>query len=141
MSSPIIKHFFGSLFARCRIRTRFAQSARSFHSQESTTGERCIMVMCPYGKVVVPRLVGQEDKRKKHGARPDRSERLLGALGIWMSGRTTKKGSDPCATEMSLERGKGESDLCLKAARCHKRVLVNEARCGEALTSASLWQW
>ena len=40
----------------------------------------------PNGKVVVPRLVGQEDKRKKHGARPDLSKRLLGTLCLWLVG-------------------------------------------------------
>ena len=51
----------------------------------------------PFGKGVVPRLVKQEDKREKHGARPDRR-------------------IDSCATKMPVERGKGGSDFSLKSA-------------------------
>ena len=74
--------------ARCGICTNLvAHSARSFHPLVSRS---CVMHHgdVHYGKVVVPRLVGQEDKRKKHGARPDRSKRLLGTVGHgWLEGR------------------------------------------------------
>ena len=67
----------------------------------------------PFGKVVVRRLV-QGDKRKKHGARHDRSKRLLGTLGLWLVGGTKKRRSGSGAAEMSMERGKGWSDFRLK---------------------------
>ena len=64
-----------------------------------------------FGKVVVLRFVGQDEKRKKQRTKPDRSKRFL----VRMSGKgTQKRRSDPCAAEMSMERSKGASDLCLK---------------------------
>ena len=71
----------------------------------------------PFGKIVVQRLVGQEDQRKKQGARRDRSKRLLGTLGLrllWRDEGVRRR--DSCATEMSMERGEGVSDFCLEAA-------------------------
>ena len=63
-----------------------------------------------FGKVVVLRFVGQKEKRKKQRTKPDRSKHLL----VQMSGGTQKRRIDPCAAEMSMERSKGASDLCLK---------------------------
>ena len=70
----------------------------------------------PFGKIVVQRLVGLEDQRKKQGARPDRSKRLLGTLGLRLLGGAKKRRSDSGAAEMSMERGEGVSDFCLEAA-------------------------
>ena len=102
--------------ARCGMCTNLvAHSARSFHPLVSRS---CVMHHgdVHYGKVVVPRLVGQEDKRKKHGARPDRSKRLLGTVGHgWLEGRRERR-SDSGAAEMSMERGKVGSDFRREAA-------------------------
>ena len=61
-------------------------------------------------------LWGQEDQRQKQGARPDRSKRLLGTLGLWLLGETKKRRSDSGAAEMSVERGNGVRDFCLEIA-------------------------
>ena len=67
--------------------------------------------------------MGEEDQRKKQGTRLDRSKRLLGTLGVRVPGGTTEGGSDFCAAEMSIERGRGGGDFHLETARCHKREL------------------
>ena len=51
---------------------------------------------------------------QKQGTRPDRSKRLLGTLGLWMLGGTMKRRIDLGAAKMSMERGKGGSNFCLK---------------------------
>ena len=56
-----------------------AQSAKSFHSQGDNS--RAIhRGDVPFGTVVVPRLVGQEDLKKKQGTGHDRSKRLCVGL-------------------------------------------------------------
>ena len=70
MSSPIIKHFFVSLFA----------VLRSLHSQESHSRVMHHGVV-PFGQVVVSRVVVQEDQRKEQRPKPDRRKRLLRTLG------------------------------------------------------------
>ena len=86
MSSPVIKHQLLSHFSlSCTLRN--AHQSRGTERKEPSfflraTAERCIVVVCRLGKIVVQRLVGQEDQRKKQGVRPDRSKRLLGTLGL-----------------------------------------------------------
>ena len=69
--------------------------------------------------------------REKQRTSLDGSNRILGASGIWMSGRETKGGSDSCTTKVPVERRKGGSDFHSEAARRHERIPVNEARCGQ----------
>ena len=66
----------------------------------------------PFGKVMVPRPVAQEDQRKKQRTRHDRDKRLMGTMGVWMP----EGGSNSGGAEMSMEPSKGGSDLCLKVA-------------------------
>ena len=47
----------------------------------------------PSGKVVVSRLMGQEDQRKERRTEPDRCKLDLGTLGFRMSEGTKKRGS------------------------------------------------
>ena len=48
-----------------------------------------------------------------------------------MPGLATKGGSDSCTIKVPVERREGGSDLRLKAARRHKCIPVNEARCSQ----------
>ena len=80
----------------------------------------------PLGKIVVPRSVDQENERKERGTRPDPSNRSLGTLGSWMLGGAKKRGRNPGTAKMSMECSKGGGDICLKIARRHKSVPVDE---------------
>ena len=66
MSSPIIKHFLVSLFAVVHAAEYAPISwhrAQGAFIPKGAAAERCIMDV-PSGKIVVQRLVGQEDQRK-----------------------------------------------------------------------------
>ena len=104
-----------------------------FHSQESNSpamhhGD------VPFGKVVVPRFLWDKKTRERN-KEPD----LIEANVSWapwaygcLEGRTTEGGSDSCAAEISIERGRCGGDFYLETARCHKRELGDEARRGQA---------
>ena len=90
MSSPIIKHFFVSLFAVVHAAeyapNPAAQIARSFHS-EGSSSRAMRHGDVSFGKVVIQRFMVQRDQRKQQGTRTDRSTRLLGTLGRRPMGR------------------------------------------------------
>ena len=74
---------------------------------KGATAEHCKMVICPL--------------EKDHGKTKNQTQlkqMCLRSLGIWMSGWTTKGGSDSCATKMSAERRKGGRDIT-SALRLH----------------------
>ena len=69
-------------------------------------------------KVVVPWLVGQEDKRKQQRSQTWIEGNVSWAtVDLWLVGGT-KRRSDSGAAEMSMERGKGGSVFRREAARC-----------------------
>ena len=87
---------------------------------KGATAERCTVV------TVVPRLVGQAGQRKQR-TNLDGSNRILGALGIWMSGRETKEAAILEQQRCQWSAEKGGSDFRSEAARRHERIPVNEA--------------
>ena len=133
MFSPIIKHFFVSLFAVVHAAEYAPNSWHSAQGSFIPKGGRALHCGDVFlGKIVVPRFVGQQHQRKKQRTKLDRSKRFLGTLGLGMSEGTKKRGCDSCAAEVSMERSKGGNDLRLEAARYHKCVTDNEKRCGQA---------
>ena len=119
MSSPIIKHFFVSLFAAVHaaedatISWRRAQGA---FITKGATAARYIMVMYSMAKSWCR---GSWDRKtRERNTEPDLIEANASwapcAYG-WLEGRK-KKRSDSGAAEMSIERGQGGSDFRLEAA-------------------------
>ena len=115
--SPIFNLFFVSLFAVVRA-VAYApiawHRAQGAFIPEGATAERCILVMCPFGRSWYGDL-WEKNERKKQGTRPDQSKRLLGTLGPRMPGGAKKRGSNPGAAKMSTER-RGRNDFGLEAA-------------------------
>ena len=79
-SNTSLSHFSPSCTLRSAHQSR-GQSARSLRSFSEPQLSDALW-WCAVWKIVVQRLVGQEDQRKKQGARRDRSKRLLGTLSL-----------------------------------------------------------